>query len=118
MAECYVSDKSETARNYFERHKSFMRVLRGAAFASFLLLLMMAIYQLAQKSMEFYQLETKSKQPLPCPRYKTAHFITVLVLFLIFISAYRFEAQHYYNRVFDLYKDYPLERTETPESKK
>jgi hypothetical protein len=107
LAEYYVSDHSEMARRYFERHKSFMRVLRGAAFASFLLLLTMAVYQLARKS----------KKLLPCNRYKSAHFITVIVFLLIFSFAYRFEAQHYYNRVYDLYKDYPFEKSENQENK-
>lgn len=133
LAEYYVSDHSETARDYFERHKSFMRVLRGAACASLLLLLTMAIYQLTRTKRfrkssfytrrlkgKIYQLRRReivrknSRPALPCERYRISHFIIVFAFFLTFSLAYKFEAHHYYNRVFDMYKDYPFEENKLP----
>ncbi len=98
LAEYYVSDHSDTAQKYFERHKSFMRVLRGAAFASLFLLFSMFIYRFAQRF--------RKLSPL-CHRYSVAHLLVVFMFFLIFYFAYVCEAQHYYNRVVEMYtKDY------------
>lgn len=95
LAEYFVSDNSKTAQDYFLRHKSFMRVLRGAAFASFFLLCSMFLYQLVKRNKNF-----KS-----CDRYNYSHFLTVFAFFLIFASAYYYEAEHYYNRVVEMYTE-------------
>ncbi len=97
LAEYTVAKDNEYARSYFERHKSLMRVLRGAAFASLLLLLSMLVYRLAQAN----------KKLALCNRYTTAYFIIAFALFMIFSFAYRRESTHYYRRVCELSTQIP-----------
>lgn len=97
LAEFHVGGENEYARGYYERHKSFMRVLRGSAAASLLLLLFMSAYELAR---------TSKKLEL-CRRYPMAYFVIAATLFIIFSLAYRQESTHYYRRVCELYTNVP-----------
>lgn len=105
LAEYYVSDNSQTAKNYFERHKILMRILRGAAFASFLMLLSMLIYQIS----------LSSKKLALCSRYSSSHFIIVVALLAIFSFTYKLESEHYYDRVAELYMNF--DKIKPPENK-
>ncbi|HEY0429253.1 MAG TPA: hypothetical protein VGC76_15845 [Pyrinomonadaceae bacterium] len=102
LAEYYVSDNSETSAHYFERHKLFMRVLRGGAVAALLLVLMMAIYVLVWVRVR--------KKDILCSRYTLAHFGVAFLFFLMFFYAYKIEAHHYYKRVYDMYTDFTFEK--------
>jgi hypothetical protein len=97
LAEFTDSDASETAQKYFERHKSFMRVLRGAAFAAFLLLLSMLLYQFARAI----------KTLAPCSRYSLSHYLLAIAMLIFFSVAYVQESTHYYQRVCELYTHVP-----------
>ena len=92
LAEFYVADENEYARGWLERHKSFMRVLRGMSFSCLLFLACMLVYRVAQRW------QPKSLKP----RYSVVHFALALFLFLVFLGAYISESTHYYRRVCEL----------------
>jgi len=89
---------AEYTRNYFERHKLFMRILRGAAAACVLLMLSMLIYQFVK---------VNKRMPACNRRYSASHFILALMLFGIFAFAYRLESTHYYQRICELQTNVP-----------
>src|SRR6185295_3486586 len=92
LAEVQVAGANEYARGWLERHKSLMRVLRGAAVSCLVFLLCMSIYRVRQwwwpKSVE--------------PRYSSWVFLFTFSLAILFSLAYRSESTHYYRRVCEL----------------
>lgn len=92
LAEFVLKERSDAVANWLDRHKSFVRVLRGAAAATVLLLLTMLAYELSKP---------------PRPRYRRVHFLGALLLLLIFSLAYYLEASAYKKRVHDLSIDLP-----------
>ncbi len=91
-AEFLLRERSDATRTWFDRHKSFVRVLRGAAAASALLLLTMTVYRLSSP---------------PKPRYRALHFLGAGLMLLIFAAAYYSEASAYSEKVSDLYRHLP-----------
>jgi hypothetical protein len=92
LAEFQVAGANEYAQGWLERHKSFMRVLRGASVSCLIFLLCMSIYRVWQW-----------RWPrLVEPRYSPGNFLLASLLFLVFASAYRSESTHYYRRVCEL----------------
>jgi hypothetical protein len=97
LAEFTVADNNEYARGWLERHKSFMRVLRGASFACLLFLVCMLVYRLGQ---------WRRPESLK-PRYSVGHFAVTLFFFSLFLGAYISESTHYYQRVCELATQVP-----------
>jgi hypothetical protein len=77
--------QNEGPREWLDRHKSFVRVLRGGCFASALFILTMLA-------------------GLPSKRYTTAHFIAAFLLLAIFSTAYVRESQKYKEHVAAIYR--------------
>ena len=86
---------AEMTRNYFERHKFLMRILRGTAFSALLFLVMMILYRIFQslKGEEWKLCKT---------RYTLIHYVIALMVLILFSVAYRLESTHYYKRVCEL----------------
>lgn len=91
-AEFWLRERSEATAGWFDRHKSFVRILRGAAVACALLLLTMLVYRLSRP---------------PTPRYTRIHFASTTVLLLLFLSAYYLETAGYQKRVYELSRYLP-----------
>ncbi|MDM4766195.1 hypothetical protein [Pelomonas sp. SE-A7] len=91
-AEFLLRERSEATRAWFDRHKSFVRVLRGAAAACALLLLTMTAYECSKP---------------PKPRYRPLHFFGAGLLLVIFANAYYLEAKSYSEKAYDLYRHLP-----------
>jgi hypothetical protein len=92
LAEFQVPRDNEYARGWLERHKSFMRVLRGAFSACLLFFVCMLAYRVGQWR----------RPGLLKPRYSVGHFAVTLLLFTFFFVAYVSESTHYYKRVCEL----------------
>lgn len=97
--ELTLGSKSEAIRSWIDRHKYYIRILRGAVFASLLFLLSMAFYRLSRPAV---------------PRYSKFHFITTLLLLVLFFYTYWAETMNYKRSVFELYDELyetPLDKT-------
>jgi len=92
LAEHFVADGDhEYARAYLLRHRSAVRVMRGAAAAAVLFLLSMAIYQGA-----------KSRRKWPVDRYKPWHFLATAAAVALLTFTYLSEVAAVNRRVFEL----------------
>lgn len=88
-AEYQRADSSDSAAEYFGRHKLFMRVERGAAIAAMLLVVSMLGYDLSR-------LRRGAAMPW---RYPVGAYVAASVAAVAFFVAYRFESTHFYERV-------------------
>lgn len=87
LAEFSLRERGEATASWLDRHKSYIRILRGSAAAAALLLLSMFLYQRSRP---------------PAPRYRSVHFISAAIFFGLFSLAYYLEAASYKQRVYDL----------------
>ena len=87
IAEHHVAKDNEYTRAYLARHKSFVRVMRAAAGAAVLLLITMAIYEIAARKHT---------------RYRPWQFAVTAVAIALFIFAYLSEVAAVNRRVFEL----------------
>jgi uncharacterized membrane protein YiaA len=92
LAEFQAARDSDYTRAWLERHKLFMRVLRGTFSACLLFLIGMVVYRVAQWK---WPESVKS-------RYGVGHFVAALFLMAFFLAAYISESTHYYRRVCEL----------------
>jgi hypothetical protein len=78
--EIAVRDHGEIARDFVERHKTYLKVLRAASLSSVLYFLSMLLYR---ASIQEHQ------------RYYLRHYIGALVLCLVFSADFYLENEHY-----------------------
>jgi hypothetical protein len=77
-----VREHSEIARDFVERHKTYRKVLRAASCSSVLFFLSMLFYNVFKGARE--------------TRYRWAHFVVTVVLYIFFTSAFCHESTHYH----------------------
>jgi hypothetical protein len=93
VAEFELGNKkdAEMNRNYFERHKFLMRILRGTAFSALLFMISVIAYCLLSAKLNLCE-----------TRYTGVHYWTAFLVLILFSAAYRLESTHYYKRVCEL----------------
>ncbi|HEV2705344.1 MAG TPA: hypothetical protein VGV59_05440 [Pyrinomonadaceae bacterium] len=96
IAEFALEERSPAIASWLDRHKLFIRVLRGAAISFILFFVSMGIYKVTRHYKEGIK-----------PRYFARHFIATSILIIVFSLAYWLEAENYQQRVFDLYTQLP-----------
>lgn len=106
-AELVISEKSEVEKGWFDRHKLFDRIDRGASISFILFLVSMGVYQLAIKRYE----DAK-------PRYTLRHFLAAFLLAFIFSLAYWLESSHYKKHIYETYTQLDLHDSEKKEVNK
>lgn len=97
IAEFALQERSPAIGSWLDRHKLFIRVLRGAS-TSFILLFV---------SMGIYKVTCRYKEGIK-PRYFVKHFIVTGILIVVFFLAFWLEADNYQERVYELYTELPL----------
>lgn len=81
--ELAVREHSEMARDWVERHKTYLKVLRAASFSSLLFLLSMPVYSIF------------NKRRTDVPRYGPKHYMAAILLGILFFCAFVSETHHY-----------------------
>lgn len=97
QAEYVTADSSRTASAYFDRHKSFMRVLSGAAVASLIFVWAMFVHDVVT----WTQRKKGRGWDTVLPYHRWAYAVASASS-VIFCFAYRHESTHYYERVCEL----------------
>ena len=92
VAEFRLAGDNDYAASYFNRHKSFMRLLRGAAILAPLYLLTMITYDVLRRRWN----------GAIVARYARGYYVFVAIFALLSLLAYRLESTHLYRRICEL----------------
>ncbi|HJP93974.1 MAG TPA: hypothetical protein VJ875_18595 [Pyrinomonadaceae bacterium] len=96
IVEFTLMERSPAINSWLDRHKSFIRVLRGATISFILVFVSMGIYKVTRRYKEGIK-----------PRYFLRHFIVTVILSAVFFLAYWREAENYQERLYELYTELP-----------